>query len=268
MKRWAIVTVALYALLLLLLTVPAVLIGWLRWSSQDGTWQLDIPLREALDLFRAWGYWLWLAVMVMAQALMLLVPIDLSERRLTRRRRLVVPVVVGAFLLGNLCLAGMFSLLGVAMRDDAGKVLEIPASLTEQITAEVPGLHGAITSLGLTPNSDLFAVLNLIGLILLVWLVWGLVFYQATKSDEAGTLLSRATRWLLRGSIVELLVAVPSHIIVRQRGDCCAPYATFWGIVTGLSVMLLSFGPGVLFLFAARVRQKRGRLVPPLIASS
>jgi hypothetical protein len=69
--------------------------------------------------------------------------------------------------------------------------------------------------------------------------------------------------WLLRGSILELLIAVPSHVIVRQRDDCCAPFATFWGIVTGISVMLISFGPGVLFLFAARIRRKQRVGIPP-----
>ncbi len=66
-------------------------------------------------------------------------------------------------------------------------------------------------------------------------------------------------KWLLRGSILELLVAVPSHIVVRQRGVCCAPAGTFWGITTGLAVMLLAFGPGVFFLYVARCR----RLRPP-----
>jgi hypothetical protein len=94
-------------------------------------------------------------------------------------------------------------------------------------------------------------------MLVLFWLVWGLVFYHVTRNDESETFTQRVTRWLLRGSILELLVAVPSHIIVRQRGDCCAPIATFWGIVTGISVMLLSFGPGVLFLFAARIRQRQ-----------
>ena len=67
--------------------------------------------------------------------------------------------------------------------------------------------------------------------------------------------LKRATRWLLRGSILELLVAVPSHVIVRRRDDCCAPAGTFWGIATGISVMLLCFGPGVFFLFVERCRR-------------
>ncbi len=267
MKRWAILTVALYVLLLLLLTVPTLLVCWLKWSSEDAAWRWDLTLRQVLEVFRTWGYWFWLAVLVAAQALLLLVPVGVAERRPTRRRRLLVPVVVAAFLLANLFLAGVFALLSAALRDDAFKVLEVPADLTAQAAAQVPALNAAIIRLGFTPNPDLFALLNLIGLVLLFWLVWGLVFYHFAKADEAETLVQRTTDWLLRGSILELLVAVPSHIIVRQREDCCAPFATFWGIVAGLSVMLLSFGPGVLFLFAARLRRRTPGLVPPAAAS-
>src|SRR5206468_4198187 len=122
-----------------------------------------------------------------SQALLLLVPIEVSERRPTRRRRLLVPVVAAAFLLANLFLAGVFDILSVAMRDDTFKVLEVPANLAEQAAAQVPGLNTAITRLGLTPNSDLFALLSLIGLVVFFWLVWGLIFYHFAKSDEAET---------------------------------------------------------------------------------
>ena len=105
-------------------------------------------------------------------------------------------------------------------------------------------------------------LLSLVALFWLFWLVWGLIFHHFAKSDEAETLVQRTTRWLLRGSILELLVAVPSHIVTRQREDCCAPMLSFWGIVTGISVMLMSFGPGVLFLFARRMRRKQPK--PPV----
>jgi hypothetical protein len=73
------------------------------------------------------------------------------------------------------------------------------------------------------------------------------------------------TRWLLRGSILELLIAVPSHVLVRRRDDCCAPAGTFWGIATGISVMLLCFGPGIFFLFVARCRKLKPRPTAPLV---
>ncbi|MBU6409324.1 MAG: hypothetical protein KGR98_02950, partial [Verrucomicrobia bacterium] len=87
------------------------------------------------------------------------------------------------------------------------------------------------------------------------WIVWTIVFRHFADSDDPDSLLKRSVRWLLAGSILELLVAVPSHVIVRRRGDCCAPAGTFWGIATGISIMLLCFGPGVFFLFAERFRR-------------
>ncbi|HEY4951841.1 MAG TPA: hypothetical protein VII71_00470, partial [Verrucomicrobiae bacterium] len=78
---------------------------------------------------------------------------------------------------------------------------------------------------------------------------------RVTKSGSPDAVVKRATRWLLRGSILELIIAVPSHVIVRRRDDCCAPAGTFWGIVTGISVMLLCFGPGVFFLFVERFQK-------------
>ena len=93
------------------------------------------------------------------------------------------------------------------------------------------------------------------------WIIWAVIFRSFAKSDDPDALLKRITRWLLRGSILELLVAVPSHVIVRRRDDCCAPLGTFWGIATGISVMLLCFGPGVFFLFVERCRRLKPR--PP-----
>jgi hypothetical protein len=89
----------------------------------------------------------------------------------------------------------------------------------------------------------------------LFWIVWAFIFHRFAKSDDPDALLKRLTRWLLHGSILDLLIAVPSHVIVRRRDDCCAPAGTFWGIATGISVMLLCFGPGVFFLFVERCKR-------------
>ncbi len=272
MKRWAFVTVALYTLLLLLLTAPVTLICWLKWQTNLeqpnlSHWQWEVDPRGILDLFKAWGFWLWLAVLAAAQALLLLVPVDVAERRPTRRRRLLVPVITASFLLANLFLAGLFAILSAAMGDKASVVVEVPAQFTGRLIERMPSLNAALANLGLGPGTDWLMVPQLIGMVIFFWLIWGLVFHHFAMADEPETLLKRGTRWLLRGSILELLVAVPSHILVRQRDDCCAPFASFWGIVTGISVMLLSFGPGVFFLFAARMRKRQPRTpaAPPVI---
>jgi hypothetical protein len=42
-------------------------------------------------------------------------------------------------------------------------------------------------------------------------------------------------------------------VMVRRRHDCSAPVATSFGITTGIAIMLLSFGPGVLLLYKKRM---------------
>ena len=266
MKRWAIITVTLYALLLLLLTTPAILIGSARWAATpEGTreWVFNLSPREALSWMQHWGYWLWLAVFASAQALLLVVPVKIAERRPASRRHLLVPVVTGAFLLGNMFLGGVLAILAAFKGDHIDQLFEAPVKATEQMIQLIPGLASTLARFGLMPDDNQLVILHMLGLVALFWLVWGLIFHHFAKSDEAETLVQRTTRWLIRGSILELLVAVPSHIVTRQREDCCAPLLSFWGIVTGISVMLMSFGPGVLFLFARRMRRKQPK--PPVV---
>ena len=55
MKRWAIITVGMYVLVLLVLTIPLMLIGWLKWGigSAGGGRALvwDMPPGEAIKIF-------------------------------------------------------------------------------------------------------------------------------------------------------------------------------------------------------------------------
>jgi len=264
MKRWAIITVTLYALLLLLLTVPALVLGLMRWGSipEGKGWVFNLSPQVAWEIIQHWGYWLWLAVFVSAQALLLVVPVKMAERRPASRRHLLVPVVTGAFLLGNMFLGGALAIIAAFTGDHIDKVFGAPVTATAQMIQLIPGLASTLARFGLMPGDEELVILHMLGLVSLFWLVWGLIFHHFAKSDEAETLVQRTTRWLIRGSILELLVAVPSHIVTRQREDCCAPMLSFWGIVTGISVMLMSFGPGVLFLFARRMRRKQPK--PPV----
>jgi hypothetical protein len=263
MKRWAIVTVVLYGLLLLLLIVPLLMLFGLDKTGPENTWRWSIGPADALEVFRTWWFWITLGVFALAQGTMLIVPVAAAEHRPKARRRLLVPVVTAAFLLANLFFAGLFAVLIAAMGEEgASKLIEWPADLTTQTAGQLPAVNGIITGVGFTPNANFFSVINLIGLFLLFWMLWGLIFFHFAKADEPETLTRRATRWLLRGSILELLIAVPSHIIVRNRNDCCAPFVTFWGIVTGICVTLLAFGPGVYFLLVARMRTLRPKATP------
>ncbi len=239
MKRWAVLTVLLYALALLLLTTPVVLFAFGNWAKQP------MGLPDALKLFHEWGYWLWLGILVAGQALLLVLPINLAERRLPARRPLKIPVIVTAFFLANLCFAGLFSLLSALFKDRAFDLFDTPALFRSAAVQNAQANHSGDATL-----------YTMIFTVLVFWVIWTLVFFRHfARTGEPAGLLQRTTRWLLRGSILELLIAVPSHVIVRRRDDCCAPMGTFWGIATGISVMLLCFGPGVFFLFAERMRR-------------
>jgi len=65
--------------------------------------------------------------------------------------------------------------------------------------------------------------------------------------------------WLIKGSVLELLVAVPCHIIVRQREWCCGQYVSAYGIAAGIAVMLLAFGPSALLLYKRKLDEYKDR---------
>jgi hypothetical protein len=235
MKRWAVLTVLLYALALLALTAPVFAVAFGKWGGTASAHSFH----ECLQIYSQWGYWLWLAILLAGQALLLLLPLKITQRKFIPRRSLKVPCIVTAFLLANLFFAGIVDILCATLREEGFNVFsylvpfnpsfEHPESIEITITAVVT--------------------------LLAFWVIWTIVFRHFADSDDPDSLLKRVVRWLLRGSILELLVAVPSHVIVRRRDDCCAPLGTFWGIATGIAIMLLCFGPGVYFLFAERFQR-------------
>jgi hypothetical protein len=259
MKRWALLTVFLYAVILILFTIPLLLFFGLKWplGSRSGAgWEWSLSPAEAMAMYRQWGYWVWLLVLVGAQLVLLLVPLGAAERRLKPRRPLFLPIVTAAFLLANLLFSGMLAIACGIFGDDTSKPLEFLAELAGTALGRVPLLGNATDVVG-PPGGERLVLLVVVGLIVLLWLIWALLFYEFGRADEPAALGRRLTRWLLRGSILELLVAVPSHIAVRSREECCAPVGSFWGIVCGFSVMLLAFGPGAFFLYAERCRRLR-----------
>jgi len=237
MKRWALVTVLLYAAILVLLTVPVLWLGMGDWWGQRG---IKVDLQGAAVIFKEWAYWVWLGVMLLGAALMLVVPVDVSQKRFVPRRKLLVPVITAAFFLAVLVVSAAFAIGCTIFGDEA---------------LESPQFYG---------KTDAGAAVVFFGAIALLWLMWAVVFHWKTKSSKSEDAAGQVARWLLRGSILELLVAIPSHVIVRNKDVCCAPAASFWGITTGLTVMLLCFGPGVFFLFAERFARKR----PPIDAAA
>lgn len=204
MKRWALLTVALYLVCMSILCVPILLI------LKD----------KADDLFGF--HFLFAPVLVLVQVVLLLVPVSLVHERPISRRTVITSAIIVAIPMGALALGIYYSLIFMMLGESdkywyTWRVLLIPA---------------------------------------LGWLSWGVIFYRNYLAEQPGSFTVAMTRWLLRGSILELIVAVPSHIISRQRHYCCAPGLTLMGIATGVAVALLSFGPGIFFLFARKINEK------------
>jgi hypothetical protein len=90
-----------------------------------------------------------------------------------------------------------------------------------------------------------------------LWLALAFVFYRFSR-DSADP-VTRAVSWLFRGSVLELLIAIPAHVMVRRRNECSAPVVTSFGIASGITIMLLSFGPSVLLLYKKRIESLQAR---------
>jgi hypothetical protein len=177
---------------------------------------------ELVHLYGAWPYWLWLLIMGSVQLVLLLVPVRLASRR---------PVTRGALWPTVTLIALMMALLG------GGAVLSIYAA----VFGDNPLFSGDPWLLGT--------------LAVTLWALWGVVFHRLGRTQAPLDLIATLCARLVRGSILELLVAVPCHIVVRGRQDCCAGIYTMFGLAMGLSVMLFAFGPAVFFLFVARARK-------------
>mgnify|MGYP000630993924 CR=1 FL=1 len=263
MKRWAALVLAFYAVAFVVLTAPMVLLGTANIDLGQRAWVrlafTTDPLEAIAEVYFYWGYWVWLAVMLAGQALLLLVPMDVARERPVSRRKLMAPVVVAAFFFANLVLAGVFCLLFAQFRDSApDKVLfwtnyGLPEDLAAPAQAAMQKTFGF--KLGNWDRTRL----GILSILLLLWGAWTFIFYYLTRHKSAQAAQQRLLSWLLKGSILEFLVAVPCHVVVRGREDCCAPAGTFWGMAAGLAVMLLCFGPGLFFLFRNRLQ----RLRPP-----
>jgi len=215
MRKWGILISAFYALILLALIVPgAIFLGGVRYHNKK---KFLGGVNEACG---DWVLWLLIAAVLASQALLLFVSIDTSEKRLKPRAHIMVSCVAAA-LLTALLTSGIIWSLGFTIRGDNfwQSFFEKEASLLL--------FWGAL------------------------WLFWGIVFYLYFRNSSES--VSRLMSWLLKGSILELLIVVPCHVIVRRRQDCSAPLATSFGIATGIAIMLLSFGPSVLFLYKKRL---------------
>jgi hypothetical protein len=214
MRKWGIVITICYALILLDLFLPVFVFYTMGPST------ISVFRQDLIEVYQNGVLWLPLGTFISGQALLLFLSVDTSFKRLRPRAHIAVSCTVAALLMGVLTAAGVWSLgFGIAGEKFGDTYL---------------------------PNA-VVAVVTCVAL----WLLWGILFYFYFR--DSSVVVTRLVSWLLKGSVLELLIAVPCHIIVRRRHDCCAPVITSFGIATGLAIMLLSFGPSVLFLYKKRL---------------
>jgi hypothetical protein len=171
-----------------------------------------------------------LPVLIVIQCALLFIPVAIARERPIGRRSVVTSAIFGAIPMAFLALMFLTSLFLMIWGEDKA----------DRYIYSWPSL---VTFAGF-------------------WVLWGILFYKNYSDSEPGKFTTIITRWLVKGSILELLVAIPSHIISRHRGECCAPLLTFLGIIAGLAIALLSFGPGLFFLFQKRMNDKRPKILP------
>ncbi len=219
-RKWPCATILLYTCWLAAVFTPVVLsLGWMS-GRPEGDLGDAAGILTGLYL-EAWPFWVFCGILVLSQFLLLALPIRIvKERPIPRRSIWATALVAGT----------LFTLVVLGMVLSAGAVLWGDESFE---------------SLKLAP---LFVVCS--------WAGWAWVFRGFAHATDPRAYLRRLMKWLLAGSILELLVAVPSHIIVRQKDVCCAHGLTAIGMATGLVVILMSFGPGLYFLYTQRIRSK------------
>ena len=167
--------------------------------------------------------------------MLLFLSVDTSFRRLRPRRHLTVTIALTSLLATILLAAGVASFVA-AIHGDLGVIYLLWGSIG------TASLRQGVEMVGIPITPFLWPAL---------WIVWAVLFYIHVR--EAPQPVARAVGWLLRGSVMELLISVPAHVVLRQRENCCAPAVTSFGIVSGLAIMLFAFGPGVLALYKKRI---------------
>ena len=225
-RKWPCGTVLLYTCWLAAVFAPLVFsVGWM-WGRPDQGLSSATGILSGLYL-ETWLFWAFCSLMFLSQVLLLVLPIRIVKERPIPRRS-IWATAIGAATLFSVIVVGLIGSAGAALwGDDTFEGLKLPA---------------------------LFILFN--------WALWAWVFRGFAHATDPRAYQHRLMKWLLAGSVVELLVAVPSHIIVRHKDVCCAHGLTAIGMATGLVVILMSFGPGLYFLYAQRIRSRSNQTSP------
>ena len=93
---------------------------------------------------------------------------------------------------------------------------------------------------------------------LAAWAGWSVVFFVYFRHGEFLGRAEVVVRTLIRGSCLELFIAIPTHAFVYRRtnDECYCARGSYTGLVFGTAVLVWAFGPGLALLFW-REKQRR-----------
>jgi len=236
--KWPFVTIMLYGILFIFFLMPFLFLVFLTAGRTEGTF-FDTHLSDwgqfYTDLFTfpefgVWIVWLLILAMLAVQASLLIIPVRISHGRPRPQRGIWLTAVSAGLLYTVLLFFAVLSIMAAVFAD------ALPEPLFWILVCILP----------------------------VSWAVWAVVFGLTGRSMTPDSFIRRLMQRLIAGSILELLIAVPSHIIVRHRDVCCAHGLTAAGITAGLAVIFFAFGPGLYFLYADRIRSRRPNLSPSI----
>ncbi len=96
---------------------------------------------------------------------------------------------------------------------------------------------------------------------LLLWGLWACIFFIYWRRGDRYTQLNGMIRNLVKGSILEAIVAIPVHVWAMRDRNCYCARGSYTALVFSGTVLLWAFGPGVILLYMQR-RHRRARCFP------
>ena len=213
MRKWGLIVTLFYSLVVLALLMP---LGLLLASNSA------LRASDFRDMYASWIPWACGVPVILGEILLLWLTVDAVQKRLKPRTHILVSALTAGLFLSVLTVAIILA-FGFGVKGDKffDFLPDSPGALSFLIVFGIP------------------------------WLIWGILFYRLCRNSTDP--VTCAVAWLFRGSVLELLIAVPAHVMIRRRHDCSAPVINSWGIASGIAIMLMSFGPSVLLLYKKRM---------------
>jgi hypothetical protein len=167
----------------------------LAWPVIMASLYPEIAPGEGLQVFASWAYWIFVGILLLCQAGLLLIPVRMTSKRPTSRKHICLPIIVSGFLIGALSLG-------------------VICSLNEFIQG----------TQAFNPKWEGWAA---IACCIVIWTIWSFTFCRLAYGKDPQSVVLKQCKRLPQGSVIALLVAVPTHIVARYRDYCCAGFLTF-----------------------------------------